>query len=89
LRTPVTVAEVGRLPLVLGPVQAGRMLGMGRTMTYQLLREEAFPVPAHKAGRNWVVPTAGVLAHLGLDVPATFSGCGRCGARSDHTKGES
>jgi predicted DNA-binding transcriptional regulator AlpA len=85
----VTVSEVGSLPVVLDSVSAGRMLGLGRTTTYRLLRQGAFPVPAHRAGRAWVVPTAGVLAYLGLD---TFvfhrgDGCG-CGARGDNTKVE-
>ncbi|OLT24916.1 hypothetical protein BJF83_23555 [Nocardiopsis sp. CNR-923] len=82
----VTLAEIGQLPVVLDPVTAGRMLGLGRTTTYRLLRTGAFPVPAHRAGRAWVVPTAGVLAHLGLDA-AVFhrGGCG-CGAREDDRK---
>ncbi|MDT0331489.1 helix-turn-helix domain-containing protein [Nocardiopsis lambiniae] len=72
------------LPVVLGPVQAGRLLGLGRTTVYRLLREGGFPVPARRAGRSWVIPTAGVLAYLGLEPPATSTtttgGCG-CGAR--------
>ena len=89
--TSIRMDEIGSLPVVLDPVHAGRMLGLGRTTTYRLLREGAFPVPAHRAGRSWKIPTAGVLAHLGLDVPTTSgSGCSRCGARGDHNKeGES
>ena len=88
--TPVRLDEIGQLPVVLGPVEAGRMLGMGRTTTYQLLRDGVFPVPAHRAGRNWIVPTAGILTHLGLPGSSTSSGCSGCGARSDHDKeGES
>lgn len=84
----ITLDEVGSLPVALDPVTAGRMLGLGRTTTYRLLRQGAFPVPAHRAGKAWVVPTAGILAYLGLDLPRTHCcGCG-CGARSDHTKGE-
>jgi len=90
VNTPVRLEEIGQLPVVLGPVQAGRMLGLGRTSTYQLLRSGAFPVPAHKAGRNWVVPTAGVLAYLGLPMSSTWSKCSGCGARGDHIReGES
>jgi len=89
--SPVRLDEVGQLPVVLGPVQAGRMLGLGRTTTYRLLRQGVFPVPALRAGRTWRVPTAGVLTHLGLPVPSTFGeGCSRCGARSNHgMEGES
>ncbi|WP_236568004.1 MULTISPECIES: helix-turn-helix domain-containing protein [unclassified Nocardiopsis] len=86
---PIIVAEVDSLPVVLDAVTAGRMLGLGRTTTYRLLREGDFPVPAHRAGKAWVIPTAGVLAHLGLDRLAfpPQGGCG-CGARGDHTEGE-
>jgi hypothetical protein len=75
--TSVTLDEVGSLPVVLDPVTAGRMLGLGRTTTYQLLRQGAFPVPARRVGRTWVIPAAGVLVYLGLPVGG---GCG-CGAR--------
>jgi hypothetical protein len=77
------------LPVALDVVTAGRMLGLGRTTAYRLLRQGAFPVPAHRTGKAWVVPTAGVLAHLDLDHPAfpTQSACG-CGARDDQRKGE-
>lgn len=89
--TPVRLDEVGQLPVVLNPVEAGRMLGLGRTTTYRLLREGSFPVPVLRVGRTWRIPTAGILAHLGLPVPSTsgerFSGCG---ARSNHgMEGES
>ena len=92
VRSPASVRldEVGSLPVVLDPVMAGRMLGLGRTTTYRLLREGAFPVPAHRTGRSWKIPTAGVLAHLGLEAPSASGGCARCGARGDHNKeGES
>ncbi|MDT0331476.1 helix-turn-helix transcriptional regulator [Nocardiopsis lambiniae] len=85
---PVTVAEVASLPVVLGPVQAGRLLGLGRTTVYRLLRGGTFPVPVRRVGRSWVVPTAGVLTYLGLATPASVtpaSGCG-CGARVNATE---
>ncbi len=80
--------EVGSLPVALDVVTAGRMLGLGRTTAYRLLREGAFPVPVHRNGKAWVVPTAGVLVHLGLDHLAfpSRNECG-CGARGDQTEG--
>ena len=83
----IRLDEVGALPVVLDAVTAGRMLGLGRTTTYRLLRQGTFPVPVHRAGKVWVVPTAGVLAHLGLDRLPLLSAhtCG-CGARGDHHK---
>ncbi|WP_233570776.1 helix-turn-helix domain-containing protein [Nocardiopsis sp. Huas11] len=79
----MTVDEIGELPVVLDPVTAGRMFGFGRTTTYKLLRDEAFPVPAHRTGRTWVIPTAGVLNFLGLPVGG---GCGGCGARGNNSE---
>ncbi|WP_249188457.1 AlpA family transcriptional regulator [Nocardiopsis sp. MG754419] len=82
--------EVGSLPVVLEPVAAGRMLGLGRTTTYRLLRQGTFPVPVLRVGRSWRVPTAGVLAHLGLEPFFNSQSCSRCGARSNHgMEGES
>ena len=87
---PVRMDEVSSLPVVLDPVTAGRMLGLGRTTTYRLLRQGSFPVPVHRTGRSWRIPSAGILAHLGLSTPSTSGGCGGCGARGDHHKeGES
>lgn len=83
VNTPVTMVEVGSLPVVLDPVTAGRMLGLGRTTTYRLLRQGSFPVPAHRTGKAWVVPTAGVLVYLGLPVGG---GCGGCGARGNNSE---
>ncbi|MCY9785225.1 helix-turn-helix domain-containing protein [Nocardiopsis sp. EMB25] len=76
VNTPVRLDEVASLSVVLDPGTAGRMLGIGRTTTYTLLRQGAFPVPAHRTGRTWVIPTAGVLAYLGLPVGGRCSGCG-------------
>ncbi|GAA1463104.1 hypothetical protein GCM10009603_34530 [Nocardiopsis exhalans] len=88
--TPVRLDEVGQLPVVLNPVEAGRMLGLGRTTTYRLLRQGSFPVPVLRVGRSWRIPTMGILAHLGLEAFADSGGCSRCGARSNHgMEGES
>ncbi|MFJ9555311.1 helix-turn-helix domain-containing protein [Nocardiopsis sp. NPDC101807] len=88
VKPSVRLDEVGSLPVVLDVLTAGRMLGMGRTSAYRLLRQGSFPVPAHRVGTAWVVPTAGVLAHLGLPVSSTSGGCSGCGARGDHRKQE-
>ncbi|MDE3721390.1 helix-turn-helix domain-containing protein [Nocardiopsis sp. N85] len=88
---PVRLAEIASLPVVLGPVQAGRLLGLGRTTVYRLLREGTFPVPVRRVGKAWVVPTAGVLSYLGLETlttsVTTTGGCGcGCGARTNTTE---
>jgi hypothetical protein len=76
------LGEVGRLPVVLDPVTAGRLLRMSRSTVYRRLKEGTFPVPAHRIGRSWQIPTAGILAHLGIDLTALLGCCG-CGARRD------
>jgi hypothetical protein len=66
----LTLAEVAALPAVTDLVTAGRALGLGRTRAYELARAGQFPCPVIRAGRSWLVPTAGLLAVLGLPVPA-------------------
>ena len=74
--------EIVALPAVTDLVTAGRALGLGRTKAYELARAGQFPCPVIRAGKNWMVPTAGLLALLGLPVP------GRPGsAHGDHSPG--
>lgn len=67
----LTLAEVAALPAVTDLVTAGRALGLGRTRAYELARAGRFPCPVIRAGKTWLVPTAGLLAVLGLPVPGT------------------
>nr|WP_236567694.1 helix-turn-helix domain-containing protein [Nocardiopsis sp. FR6] len=57
---------------------------MSRSTTYRHLKAGTFPAPAHRVGRSWRIPTAGVLLHLGIDLD-TLLGCSGCGARRDQT----
>lgn len=41
-------------------------LGVGSTTAYALAGRGELPFPVHRVGRQWVVPTAGLLAFLGL-----------------------
>lgn len=41
-------------------------LGVGSTTAYVLAGRGKLPFPVHRVGRQWVVPTAGLLAFLGL-----------------------
>jgi hypothetical protein len=54
----------------LGPVvdlpTAAALLGIGRTISYALVREDRFPVPVLRVGRLIRVPTAPLLALLGI-----------------------
>ena len=70
----LTLAEVAALPAVTDLVTAGRALGIGRTKAYELARAGQFPCPVIRAGSSWLVPTAGLLAALGLPVPGLGRG---------------
>ena len=67
----LTLAEVARLPAVTDLVTSGQALGLGRTKAYELARAGQFPCPVIRAGKTWLVPTAGLLALLGLPALGT------------------
>lgn len=69
LTRALTLAEIAELPAVTDLVTAGQALGIGRTRAYELARAGQFPCPVIRAGTTWRVPTAGLLALLGLPVP--------------------
>ena len=59
-------AELLELPAITDLVTAGRALGIGRTRAFELARHGEFPVPALRVGSTWRVPTAALLALLGI-----------------------
>jgi hypothetical protein len=44
------------------------VIGIGETYAYRLAGRGEFPVPVIKVGRTYVVPVAGLLSLLGLQV---------------------
>jgi len=54
VRATLTVAE------------AAELLGIGRTLAYELARSGAFPVPVVRLGRRLVVPVGPLATLLGL-----------------------
>lgn len=62
VRSPV--GNDGRLPAVLEVPQAARMLGIGRTLAYQLVRTDQWPTPVIRIGRLVKVPTQPLLDYL-------------------------
>lgn len=64
-----SLSDLASLPPVLDIVAAGRLLGIGRTTAYQLARHGRFPVPVLHVGGSYKVPTAPLLALLGIDSP--------------------
>jgi hypothetical protein len=60
-----TADAVRRLGLTTDIVTAGAVLGIGRSLAYELAQSGEFPVPVLRVGRRYVVPTAGLLTLLG------------------------
>lgn len=62
--------DLTKLPPTVDIVTAARILGVGRTVAYELVREGAWPTPVIHVGRKIRVPTAPLLALLGAAPPA-------------------
>jgi hypothetical protein len=58
--------DVQPVPAVLDLVTAARMLGIGRTVAYQLVRKGMWPTPVLRLGHQIKVPRAPLLELLGL-----------------------
>ena len=63
MQVPSTV-EPAALPPMLTVPQAARVLGIGRTLAYELVRTGAWPTPVVRAGRLIKIPTAPLLELL-------------------------
>ena len=67
--SPLTLEEVRNLPAVIDLRTAARAFGLGRTRAYELAARGAFPCRVLRVGGTYRVPTAGLLAALGLPSP--------------------
>jgi predicted DNA-binding transcriptional regulator AlpA len=63
----MTVIDPASLPPVLDVPTAGRLLGLGRSAAYDLIVAGLWPTPVLRLGRRLRIPTAPLLALLGLD----------------------
>lgn len=61
----MSLAELGELPAVVDLVTAGKVLGIGRTKSYELARSGEFPCRILRVGKAYLVPTPELLALLG------------------------
>ena len=66
----LTLAELLALPAVTDLVTAGKALGIGRSASYELAQAGRFPCRVIRAGKSYRVPTAGLLALLGMPAPS-------------------
>ncbi len=62
------IEELRALPAVVDVERAAQLLGIGRTAAYQLVRSGRWPTPVLRVGRQLRVPTAPLLALLGITV---------------------
>jgi hypothetical protein len=56
--------DLENLPPTLDLVVAAKLLGIGRTLAYSLVREGTWPTPIIRAGRKIRVPTVPVVTLL-------------------------
>jgi excisionase family DNA binding protein len=62
----MTDDEIRRLPTLLTVPDAARVLGVGRTVAYQLVRRGQWPSPVIRIGSQFRIPRAPLLELLGL-----------------------
>jgi len=74
--TNLTLDDVEQLPPTVGLLTAARMLGVGRTAAYELVRTGTWPTPVLRLGRAIRIPTAPLLVALGVH-PRPSSGTSR------------
>ena len=65
----MTDDELLRLPVLLTVPVAGRVLGVGRTVAYQLVRRDQWPTPVIRVGGQIRIPRTPLLELLGLPTP--------------------
>jgi predicted DNA-binding transcriptional regulator AlpA len=63
----LTADEVRALPAVLDLPTAAQVLGVGRTIAYELVRSGQWPTPVLRLGKLIRVPTAPLVDLLGLE----------------------
>ena len=64
-RAPL-LADLNALPPTLAVEAAGRILGCGRSLAYDLVRRGEFPCRVLRVGRRYLIPTADLLDVLGV-----------------------
>lgn len=67
----MTETELRDLPLTVDLVTAGRAHGLGRTISYELMRAGDFPCTVKRRGRYYRVLKADLMTSLGLGMDGT------------------
>ena len=62
--------DLTNLPPTLDLLEAAHILGVGRTLAYEMVRDETWPTPVIRVGRRIRIPTRPLLTMLGIIGPA-------------------
>ena len=78
--------DLDHLPPLIDVLTAAAVLGIGRTLAYDLVRTDRFPTPVLRVGKLIRIPTAGLRRLLDADTAAFTPGTdthelGRLGIR--------
>jgi predicted DNA-binding transcriptional regulator AlpA len=68
MTTTASVLDLTNLPPTLDLVDAARLLGIGRTLAYEMVRDGTWPTPIIRARRKIRVPTAPLCRLLHIDL---------------------
>jgi predicted site-specific integrase-resolvase len=63
--------DLRELPVVVDLPTAARVLGIGRTVAYRLVRSGQWPTPILRVGRLLLVPTAPLRELVGVSAAAS------------------
>jgi predicted DNA-binding transcriptional regulator AlpA len=66
--------DLDHLPPLIDVPTAAAVLGIGRTLAYDLVRTDRFPTPVLRVGKLIRIPTAGLRRLLNADPAALNSG---------------
>ncbi len=66
-----SLADLARLPPTVNVETAARVMGIGRSLAYELVRSGAFPCTVLHVGNRYLIPTASLLRILEVDSEPT------------------
>jgi predicted DNA-binding transcriptional regulator AlpA len=66
--------DLDRLPPLIDVPTAAAVLGIGRTLAYDLIRTDRWPTPVLRVGKLIRIPTAGLRRLLDADPASLTSG---------------
>lgn len=68
---PLTSRDLLELPATVDPETACRVLNISRSKGYDLIRADAFPCRVLRLGSTYRIPSADLLALVGVTAPAS------------------